>query len=69
MTQYNTLNTKLSNSQLNKFKSGIKNNTQVTLNLSSNMVVILSIGLIFHKNYCCLIHGFVKLLQMVNQLI
>ena len=30
MTQYNTLNVKLSNSQLNKLKSGIKNNTEVT---------------------------------------
>ena len=36
MTQYNTLNVKLSNSQLNKLKSGIKNNTKVTLNFSSN---------------------------------
>ena len=31
MTQYNTLNIKLSNSQLNKLKSGIKNSTEVTL--------------------------------------
>ena len=31
MTQYNTLNVKLSNSQLNKLKSGIKNSTKVTL--------------------------------------
>ena len=38
MTQYNTLNGKLSNSQLNKLKSGIKNNAQVNLNLSSNAV-------------------------------
>ena len=30
MTQYNTLNIKLSNSQLNELKSGIKNNTKVT---------------------------------------
>ena len=29
-TQYITLNVKLSNSQLNKLKSGIKNNTEVT---------------------------------------
>ena len=36
MTQYNCLNVKLSNSQLNKLKSGIKNGTHVTLNLSSN---------------------------------
>ena len=38
MTQYNTLNVKLSNSQLNKLKSAIKNGTKVTLNLSSNIV-------------------------------
>ena len=36
MTQYNTLNGKLSNSQINKLKSGIKNGTEVTLKLSSN---------------------------------
>ena len=34
MTQYNILNGKFSNSQLNKLKSGIKNGTQVTINLS-----------------------------------
>ena len=39
MTKYNTLNVKLSNSQLTKLKSGIKNGTQVTLNLSSNVIV------------------------------
>ena len=38
MTQYNTLNVKLSNSQLNKLKSGIKNGTEVTLKISSNVV-------------------------------
>ena len=38
MTQYNMLNVKLSNSQLNKLKSAIKNGTEVTLNLSSNVV-------------------------------
>ena len=38
MTQYITLNVKLSNSQLNKLKSGIKNGTKVTLNLSSNLI-------------------------------
>ena len=38
MTQYNTLNIKLSISQLNKFKYGIKNGTEVTLKLSSNVV-------------------------------
>ena len=38
MTQYNTLNVKLSNSQLNKLQSGIKNGTEVTSKISSNMV-------------------------------
>ena len=38
MTQYNFLNLKLSNSQLNNLKSGIKNGTEVTLKLSSNNV-------------------------------
>ena len=38
MTQYNTLSIKLSNSQLNKLKSGIKNGTEVTLKISSNIV-------------------------------
>ena len=36
MTQYNTLNVNLSNSQLNQLKSGIKNGTEVSLKLSSN---------------------------------
>ena len=31
MTQHNTLNVKLSNSQINKLKSGIKNDTEITL--------------------------------------
>ena len=34
MAQYNTLNVKLSDSQLNKVKSVIKNSTVVTLNPS-----------------------------------
>ena len=38
MINYNTLNVKLSNSQLNKLKSKIKNGTEVTLNLSSNLI-------------------------------
>ena len=38
MTQYNSLNVKLSNSQLNKLKSAIKNGTDVILRLSSNMI-------------------------------
>ena len=38
MTQYSSLNVKLSNSQLNKLKSSIKNETDVVLRISSNMV-------------------------------
>ena len=38
MTQCNSLNVKLSNSQLNEFKSATKNETEVVLRLSSNMI-------------------------------
>ena len=38
MTQYNSLNVKLSNSQLNKLKPSIKNETDVVLRILSNMV-------------------------------
>ena len=38
MIQYNSLNVKLSNSLLNKLKSAIKNETEVVLRLSSNMI-------------------------------
>ena len=38
MTQYNSLNVKLSNSQLNKLKSAIKGETEVVLRLSLSMM-------------------------------
>ena len=38
MVQYITLDVKLFNSQLNKLKSEIKNNTDITLKISSNDV-------------------------------
>ena len=38
MTKYNSLNVKLSNSHLNKLKSAIKNETDMILRLSSNMI-------------------------------
>ena len=38
MIKYNTLNIKLSNSQLNKLRSEIKNGTEVTLKLSSHVI-------------------------------
>ena len=38
MTQYNSLNVKLSNSQLNKLNSVVKNETDMILRLLSNMI-------------------------------
>ena len=38
MTQYNSLNVNLSNSQLNKLKSTINNELKVVLRLSSNLI-------------------------------
>ena len=38
MTQYNSLNVRLSNLQINKLKSVIKNGTKVTLKLSWNII-------------------------------
>ena len=38
MTQYNSLNVKLSNAKLNKLKSSIKNEIDVVLTISSNIV-------------------------------
>ena len=37
MTQYNSLNVELSNSQLDKLKSAIKNEADTVLRLSSNV--------------------------------
>ena len=38
MTQYNSLNVKLSNSQLNKLKSAINNESEIVLRLPLNMI-------------------------------
>ena len=38
MIQYNILSVKLSNSRINELKSGIKNGTEVTLKLPSNVI-------------------------------
>ena len=38
MTQYNNLNVKLSNSQLDKLKSAIEDGTEEVLRLSTNMI-------------------------------
>ena len=68
MNQYNTLMVKLSNSQLNKLISGIKNVTKVTLNLSSNVAGNANDETNFpHK--LLLTNTQVKLLQIIHQLI
>ena len=69
MTQYKTLNVKLSNLQRNKLKSGIKNGTE---NFHHMLLVILMMKIFFPINCYELIHkfqSFVKLLQLVHQLI
>ena len=38
MTQYNSLNVEMLNSQLNKLKCAIKNESEVVLRLSSTMI-------------------------------
>ena len=38
MIQYNSLNAKLSNFQINKLKPATENKTEVVLRLSSNMI-------------------------------
>ena len=38
MTQNNFLNVKLFNAQVNKFRSGIKYSTDISLNFSSNLI-------------------------------
>ena len=51
MIQYNTLNLKLSNSQINKLKSGIKNDTEVILKISSAGDSNDFPKIIFHMSY------------------
>ena len=50
MTQCNTLNLKVSNSQLNSAKPEIKTRTDVTLNLSSNVAGYFNDGTILAHN-------------------
>ena len=53
MTQYSTLNVKLSNSQLHKLKSAIKIRAGVSLNLLPNLVrSSRMMKLIFQIKYC-----------------
>ena len=73
MTQNNTLNVKLPNSQPNKLQSGIENGAEVTLNLSSNTVGNSNDETNFHNKLLLTnIQGFqdfLKLLQMAHQAI
>ena len=72
MTQYNILNVKLSNSQLNKLKFAIKNGSKVTLNISLNVVGDSNNGNDFPHKLLLIntqVSNIVKLLQMVHQLI
>ena len=76
MSQYNTLNVKLSNLQLNKLKLGIKNNTEVTLKSASNVVGdsydennFLHTLLLTNTKLLTKFQSFVKLFQIILQLI
>ena len=70
MIQYNRLNVKLSNLQLNRFKSAIKNETALVLRLSSNMIGDNENNF---PNKLLLTNNkfqiFVRLLQIIHQLI
>ena len=59
MTHYNSRNVKLSNFQLNKLKSAIKNATKLILKLSSNMICNFNDGINFPQ----------KLLQLIDTLL
>ena len=69
MTQYNILSVKLSNSQINKLKSWIKNGTEVTLKFSSNAVGDSNDENNFPYKLIHKFQSFVKLLQIITQLI
>ena len=70
MTQYNSLHVKLSNSQLSKLKSAIKNKNDVVLRLSSNMTGNSDDNTNLLINYYWIIDKFqvlVKLLLKIHQ--
>ena len=54
MTHYNALNVKLSNSQVSKLRSGVKDGTEITTsseNFHQMLLVILMMRLIFRISY------------------
>ena len=64
MTQYNNLYVNLLNSQLNKLKSVIKNETEVLLKLPSNIISNSD-----DETNLIKLQIFVKLLQIIYQLL
>ena len=81
MTQYNSLNVKVSNSQLNKLKCAIKNKTEVVFRLSSDMIgspddktnflheLLLTNRQVAFANNCKAFAVIIKLLKIIYQLI
>ena len=72
MTQYNSVNAKLLNSEHNKLKSATKSETGITLRLSSNLIIMQTIKLIFLVIYYWKIDKsqvFGRLLGIIHQLI
>ena len=67
MTQYKSLNVKLSNSQLNKSKSAITNENEVVLRLSSNMIGDNETSFPHDLLLTDEFQIFVKLLQIIHQ--
>ena len=72
MTQYNSLNVKLSNLQLHKLKSAIETETEILLRLSSNIIDNSNDETNFLHKFSLTnrqVASIVKLLQIVYQLI
>ena len=77
MTQYNRVNVKLSNLQLNKLKSAIRNENDVAIRLSPNMIgnsndknnfpheILLTRFLVFVKHFQ-IIHQLILNFQKLN---
>ena len=72
MTQFKTLNVKLSNLEIRKLKSRINNGAEVTWNLSSNAIGDSNGETNFPHELLltgCQFWDFVNLLRMIHQLI
>ena len=69
MNKCNTLNVKFSNSQLNKLESGINNGTEVSLKISLTVVADSNGENNFPHKFSHKFWGFVKVLQIIPQLI